>query len=243
MRSILELMRDRHSERAAYDPGRRIAAQDLLQILEAARWAPTAHNMQNFHIIVVDDRATLAEIGAIRRDVSAVFLRENYQQLSFSEEELLRKRTGVLASMFPPSWRNPDAGTAVAAAAESGPLRESMRDCTALLIVFYDQRMRAPASEGDVLGIMSLGCVMQNLWLAAVDLGISMQILSALSGETIERELRRILAPPPQLKIAFACRIGYPAVPAARYLRVRREVADFVHYNRYGNRIRLADGG
>ena len=28
-------------------------------------------------------------------------------------------------------------------------------------------RKRAPASEGDALGIMSLGCVMQNMWLMA----------------------------------------------------------------------------
>jgi hypothetical protein len=29
--------------------------------------------------------------------------------LSFSEEELRRKRTGVLATTFPPAWRKPDA--------------------------------------------------------------------------------------------------------------------------------------
>jgi nitroreductase len=242
MRDILELMQQRHSERAAYDSDRRITDLELRRLLDAARWAPTAHNMQDFEVVLVDDPAVLTEIGAIRRSVSSVFLQENYQQLSFSEEELLRRKTGVLASMFPPAWRTPDAS---AAAAEPGWLRDALRGCPALLIVLYDPRRRAPASEGDVLGIMSLGCVMQNIWLAAEDLGLGMQILSAFAAEPVERELRRILALPPVLKIAFACRVGHaaaaaaPGTPGPRYLRVRREIGDFAHRNRYGAQLEL----
>jgi hypothetical protein len=50
--------------------------------------------MQKFEILVIDDQATLTGIGAVRREISEAFLRENFQQLSFSEEELRRKRTG-----------------------------------------------------------------------------------------------------------------------------------------------------
>jgi nitroreductase len=93
-----------------------------------------------------------------------------------------------------------------------------------------------------MLGIMSLGCVMQNIWLAAEDLAIGMQILSAFGADSVAPELRRILALPPELTIAFACRLGYPAAPTtpvARYLRVRREIADFAYRNTYGRRIDL----
>ena len=115
MRDIIGLMQQRHSARAPYDPARPVADRDLRQILEAARWAPTAHHMQDFEIIVVDDPATLAEIGAIRRDISPTFLRENYQQMSFSEDELRRRKTGVLASMYPPSWRSAEPDTSALA--------------------------------------------------------------------------------------------------------------------------------
>jgi nitroreductase len=71
--------------------------------------APTAHNMQNFEIIVVDDKKQLEELGNIKSKISEDFLRENYQRLSFSEEELLQKMVGILEIMFPPSWRTPDA--------------------------------------------------------------------------------------------------------------------------------------
>jgi hypothetical protein len=66
--------------------------------------------MQNFEI-VVDDEETLAEIGLVQSGVSEEFVRENYSQLSFSEEELIQKGTGVLATMFPPSWQKPTPGS------------------------------------------------------------------------------------------------------------------------------------
>jgi len=69
---------------------------DLTQILEAARWSPTAHNMQNFEILVIDDRDVLARLAGISSPASEVFIRENFDQLSFSEEELRRKKVGIL---------------------------------------------------------------------------------------------------------------------------------------------------
>jgi nitroreductase len=109
MSDLLEIIQRRQSARGPFDPNHSIAKVDVEQILEAARRAPTAHNMQNFEIIVIDDSKQLEAIGKIRSQVSEVFFRENFQQMSFSEEELRRKKVGVLARMFPPSWRKPDA--------------------------------------------------------------------------------------------------------------------------------------
>jgi hypothetical protein len=38
------------------------------------------------------------------------------------------------------------------------------------------------------------------------------------------------------MKIAFACSLGYPADPAAPYVRVRRDLEDFVHHNQFGHK-------
>lgn len=236
MRDILKIIQERHSSREPFDPARRIPDQDLLQILEAARWAPTAHNMQNYETIVVDDKATLAAISAIGSEPSATFLRENYQQLSFSDEELLRKKTGVLASMFPPSWRSPDVVLDADPHVRHAFLGRPAPKCPVLLIIVYDSRKRAPASDGDALGIMSLGCVMQNMWLMAEALGLGMQILSAFGEANTQAELHRILAIPDYMKIAYACRLGYPDAASERQLRVRRDIAEFTHRNRYGGR-------
>jgi nitroreductase len=79
VRDVIELMQRRHLARGPYDPACRIADRDLRRILEAARWAPTAYNMQAFEIVVVDDPASLAQVGAIRRVDSTAFLREKYR--------------------------------------------------------------------------------------------------------------------------------------------------------------------
>jgi nitroreductase len=55
MNDILDLIHERRSAREPYDPNRPFTKHQLDQILEAASWAPTAHNMQNFEIVVVDN--------------------------------------------------------------------------------------------------------------------------------------------------------------------------------------------
>jgi len=231
MKQIMHVIRARHTDRSPYSPGHPVTDEALATLLEAARWAPTAHNMQNFDVLVVDDPAILAAIGAVRREISEVFLRENYRQMSFSEDELRRRKTGVLAATFPPAWRKPHAD---ASTMEPSCLRDSMQGCPTLLVVLYDPEIRAPASEGDFLGIMSLGCVMQNLWLAAQSQSISAQILSAFGAHSVQRELRSILRLPANRRIAFACRLGYSMAPAPPPIRVRREVPEFAYRNRYG---------
>ena len=235
MREMLDIIRERQSARVLFDPERPIAKEKLRQILEAARWAPTAHNMQNFEVVVVDDRTLLTALSNIKHEVDDAFIRENYQQLSFSEDELRTKKVGILGAMFPPSWRRP--GLAPIPHEErahsflGGPIQKS----AVLLFVLYDPGRRAPASEGDFLGIMSLGCVMENMWLMAQSLGIGVHILSVLSAESVEREVKPLLGIPDRLKIAFAARLGYP-ISSPNYVRVRRDVDDFTHHNRFGRK-------
>ena len=224
---VIRLIQHRHSSRMPFDPKRPIAQQDLHELLEAARWAPTPHNMQNFDLVVIDDPALLERIGKIESRISLQFIRENYQQLSFSEAELRRKKVGILAASFPPTWTNP---ASFERAADDGTRRlgDILAGSPMVLLVLYDPRKRAPASAGDFLGIIGLGSVMENLWLAAESLGIGMQIISSFSG--VERELRAILKFPDSMKVAYGLRLGYP-VTVRQPLRVRRDLADFVHRN------------
>lgn len=237
MKNILTLIQDRRSLRLPFDPERRIAKSDLMKILEAARWTPTAHNMQNFEIIIVDDKKLLEAIGKIKNPTSNIFIRENYKQLSFSEKELLKKKTGLLAAMFPSFMITPGAKPTDFERQKMGyAFGKLIQSSSVLLIVLYDPERRAPASEGDFLGIISLGCAMENMWLMAQSLGIGVHILSILSSDPIEKKIKRILNIPKRLKIAFSLRLGYPISAPAKHLRVRRDVKDFVHCNRFGNK-------
>jgi nitroreductase len=180
---------------------------------------------------VVDDPQVLEEIGKIQSPISETFVRENYQQLSFSEEELRRKKVGLLSAMFPPSWTTPG----VQPTADPGRSR-SFPVCPTLRVVLYNPARRAPASEGDFLGIISLGCVMENMWLMASSLGIDFHIVSSLGGGQAAAEIKRILAVPERLQVAYTIRLGYAPVSPAHPLRVRREVDEFSHHNHYASR-------
>ena len=230
MPATLELIRERASARAPFDMGRPVSEKDLAAILEAARWSPTAHNMQNFEIIVVDDRETLKAIEQLRRAPSEAFIRENYAQLSFTEEEWRRKKTGILGSTFPPEWLDPDFRLDKFSGAEIAAMQRPMPAAPCLLVVIYDPSRRAPASEGDFLGIMSLGCVMENMWLAAEGLGLGLQIVSSLGSSA---DVKSLLGIPEGLVVAFSCRLGHPIAKPPIRLRVRRDTDGFTHRNRF----------
>ena len=236
MNDLLALIKERHSSRVFFDPKRLIAKDDLHRILEAGSWAPTAHNMQNFEVMIVDDKKLISAIGRIKAPVSLTFVKENYKQFSFSEEELEKKKTGVLATMFPPAWRKLNMKKKdITASDRDSFMQEELNSTPVLGIVLYDPSRRAPASAGDFLGIISLGCVMENMWLMANSLGIDFHIVSSLSSGAFEKGIRRLLKIPGQFKIAYSFRLGY-AAKAVRYLRVRRDVKDFVHLNKYGDK-------
>jgi nitroreductase len=76
---------------------------------------------------------------------------------------------------------------------------------------------------------------MENMWLMATSLGISVRILSDFGDKGVEIEVKRILEIPEDLRVAYGLRLGYPLGKQTKGLRVRREVDDFTFYNKYGN--------
>jgi nitroreductase len=229
---VMTAIRQRQSAKGPYDSDRPVSAEAMKQIVEAARWAPTPHNMQNFEIIVVDDKETLKTIGEIRSSLTEEYVRENLQQMSFSEEELLQKKVGLLGVNLPPALRDP-ARMDEAVHGEGRGLGDMIKNGPMLLIVLYDTRKRAPASAGDFLGILGLGCVMENMWLAASSLGVGVEILSVFIGGDVEKRVKQILKVPDYMAIAFGARLGYPIPRPRKYLRVRRDPEQIIHHNVY----------
>ena len=147
----------------------------------------------------------------------------------------MKKKTGILGTMFPPEWTDPAKISEAVKKATPMPLTQSIRGSPTLLIVIYDSRKRAPASHGDVLGFISLGCLMENMWLMAQSLGIGLQILSVFAAPPVETEIKKLLGVPEYMKIAYTCRLGYPTA-SFPYFRVRRDIEDFIHHNQFGNK-------
>ena len=235
MSEILKNIEERQSSRGPYDPNRPISKENLKQILEAARWAPTGHNMQNYEIIIIDDKLMLEKIGNIKSPILEKFLRDNYEHLSFSEEEFKRKKTGVLSTWFPPDWINPAKFSQVARDTPPLPLSISINGSPTLLMILYDPRKKSPALKEDTYGYIGLGCLTENIWLIVQALGINMQILSFSNMASVEKEIKQLLGIPDPLKIIYTLRLGYQTRQFP-YLRVRRDIEDFARHNNYQNK-------
>ena len=175
------LIEGRHSTRAPFDPAQTVSERELARIVDAARWAPTAHNMQNFRLVAIDDRAVLDELGRIRSDKI------------FAE---------VIAG---------------------APL---------VIVVLYDPTQPAPGEHGLDDAMISLGCVLENMWLTAQACHLDVQVASTFASPGAEPEVKRVLGVPAPWRIAFALRVGH-AVATRDQLRVRRDPEMFVHRNHF----------
>jgi len=228
------VIQSRHSTRGAFDLTRSISRETQQLILEGAQWAPTPTNMQNFEVVVVDSKEQLDAIGRVPADMSEQFLRETYGLLSYSDAELREKKTGMLASSFPSAWTNPEAWNPESDyRSQLTFLGRAIGETPLMMFVVYDATKRAPGSEGDPVGLISLGCVLENMWLVCESLELGLHVLTVVSDGPVEHKLKDVLRVPANMKIAFACSIGYAADPLASYTRVRRDLNDFVHYNKF----------
>jgi nitroreductase len=221
---LLAVIAARRSSRGRFDPGRRVDERDVVRIVEAARWAPTAHNQQNFELVIVDDPAVIDELGELRAPVSRAYVEDTLALCSWSLDELFARRVGVLGTEFPPAWHGsePDDARRLAASIAGAPL---------LIFVLHDPSRRPPGT--DLLGPISLGCVLENMWLAATAAGLDVQLLTTITEADVADEIARVLRVPASLRVAFALRVGHalsPTTPA----RVRREARAIVHRNRCG---------
>ncbi len=59
---IIELIKDRRSIRE-YVNDRDINYEDILEIIEAARWAPSSGNLQNWYFIIIKDKEKIKQIA------------------------------------------------------------------------------------------------------------------------------------------------------------------------------------
>jgi nitroreductase len=234
---LLDLIQSRHSSRGGFDASRNISKPNLAQILAAARWAPTPSNMQNFEIIVVDDPGLLTALGKLPAEMSEAYLRGNFALISKTEDELRIRKVGTLASDYPPAWIDPEAWNPESDyRSQLTYLESAVLNARVLLVVTYDSSVHAPGSEGHMLGFIALGCVMENMWLMAESLSLSMHVHTVFSDEAVEKQVRSLLKMDPATKIAFACGLGYPVQDAGQDVRVRRELEDFIYHNEFGHK-------
>ena len=101
--------------------------------------------MQNFEVIVVDDKKKLEAISKIESPMSKVFIRENLPQLSFSVDELKKKKVGLLGTMFPKEMLNPEINDQDIKNLGPNNVGRFIVTSSMLVVMLYDPSRRDPA--------------------------------------------------------------------------------------------------
>lgn len=233
---------------------RKPSEEHLRRILDAARWAPSGHNSQPWEFAVVDDPDLIRRIAVIATQNYDDFLdhgdhlpewvKNFLPWLRWSREELEAHGDGIFFRRFPKAiWDE------VATLTDERAIRERMlamfgsggepskllTTAPCLLFTLLDSHRKIPDHSGDVLALTSAGAAMQNLRLAAREVGVAVHEQSVLYDLPETRQaVREILGIPARFDIVGAMRAGYRTDRVrSSFSHVRRPLADIVHRNGY----------
>lgn len=150
----LDFIYNRHSVRRFKDQD--VPMDDLKKIIEAATYAPSGKNMQNWHFVVVKNKEKMEGLAKVIEE-------KNGQLAEFIEDEVQREKFKKFLK-FTTFFKNAPATILVYA----GPYP----------VTGSDMIKRSGASMEDVHdffrpspGIQNIGAAMENLMLAAAELG------------------------------------------------------------------------
>ena len=194
-----------------------VADELLLEVLDAARWAPSGSNRQPVSFIAVRDAAK-------RRA-----LHDLYQPLW---QNILQKySSGEMGSGLKP-----------AALARVDHFAQHLAEVPVLIVVCAAINQITAIDAGlarqSVTGGSSIYPAVQNLMLAARNRGLGTTLTTILC--LAEREVQDVLGIPRDVATAAMITLGWPEKPFPRKL-ARRPLTEMVHLDTYGKPLPGAD--
>lgn len=231
---------------------RKLDDEHLRQIIDAARWAPSGHNSQPCEFLVVDDRALIGEIAVIAMRCFDEFLASSphlpqwvasfHRWLRWSREDLERHGDGIWFQHWTRTQWEELAGLHDEAAIRerlvamfgSGGVPSKLIDTApCLLFTLLDTTRRVPDFSNDMLALTSAGAALQNLRLAAWEIGVAVHEQSPLYDLPATRQaVGVLLGIPGHYRIVSGMRLGYRTKAVrSSFTHVRRPVAQILHRN------------
>ena len=220
-----------------------VSEGDLKLILEAARWAPSGHNIQPWTFIVVDDEKVKAEIAESTMKV--------YEEL-LGDEAKLKKTFGSYREWFHQEHDKgyglyTDKPTVYSKEPFTSSDLESIRrggenycklivEAPLLIVALIDTSKVPPNISGGRISMLSVGAALQNIRLACEALGLGCQDLARpidpLNGK---KRFNRILEVPEEYMAVSVMRIGYvdPKEEHPYKSHIRKPLAELIHHNRF----------
>ena len=221
---FLELVKKRRKIIAFTD--KEISNDDIIKIIDAARYAPSGMNFQPWEFVIIRDKKTIEEIAYIKpEEINIPFIVKIITKM-----KLLKKHIKM-----PPVTNG----------------IKNVKNAQALIIACGDTRkcINLPGQKYKIvngkiklkksLNIVDVGSIYSSsmsaafiqMILAATSLGFGTQYITLTSSIIKEKKIKQLLKIPDYIKIYDTLAIGYPAYnPRKKYLR---DLNDIIHYERY----------
>jgi nitroreductase len=242
---LYEAIRKRHTTNGAF-ADRPIDPEHKRLILELAARAPSHFNSQPWRFVVVEDperRKALAQIaGASMRDLmeDGRFWQQYRRFFRFSADEVATSKDGIhidnIPSVLKPfaKYIFTDRGAAImntfrVPSVLGNDARKLVENSPMLLGIALSRQIYRPGQLTGLYTMISLGAVIQTIWLAATSVGMGFQFIS--TPQEIPENwalVGAMLGVPDDFELMILCRLGYEDAS------IRRPTIDWTSPQRKG---------
>ncbi|GAC1640100.1 MAG: nitroreductase family protein [Herpetosiphon sp.] len=230
---LIEAIRARHTTNGAFED-RPIAAEHRRQLLEMAVRAPSHFNSQPWRFVIVEDQERRNLIGKIAGESmrslieDGAFWQQYRRYFRFNQEEASAAGDGIHFDTMPAVLRPfikylfTEQGNRVVNAMQvprvlGNDARRLVATSPLLIGIALNRTEYRPDELSGLYTTISLGAVVQTIWLTATSLGMGLQFVS--TPQEIPSQWSRVsklLDIPSEYELALLLRLGYQPIDARR---------------------------
>ena len=258
---LLEAIVNRKTTNTAF-AGKKVSEEHIKLLIKMASHSPSHFNSQPWKFIVIENIETISAIAKIAGDSMVQlmddgrFWKQYRKYFRFSEEEIEKTKDGIHIDHLP-AFLKPFAKSIFSEAGGKviskfkvsrilGNDEEKLVSTSPLLFVILLTKDEYKKEElSGFYSVISMGAVIQTLWLVTTSIGMGMQFIST-PGEIPEKwkEISDMLNVPDDYEMMAIFRMGYIDRDVKRPVidwksSQRKDVNEIAYLNKFGNDINL----
>lgn len=253
---LLEAIRKRKTTNTPFLPDK-VSDEHKRLLIEAASRAPSHFNSQPWRFILIEDKARIQQIANVAGDSmkhlmeDGSFVSRYRRYFRFSDKDSAATGSGIYIDNVPAVLRpmvkmvfSEQVGSLLgklgAANILGGDQRKIVLGAPLLLAITLDKQEYKPGELSGLYASITLGAVIQTLWLVTTAHNIGMQFISTpLEVPASKARIIDLLHIPPEQDLVAIFRMGYKDPNAPRNTidwtsSQRKPFTDLVHYDTWG---------
>lgn len=253
---LLDAIRKRKTTNTPFLP-EKVSDEHKRLLIEAAARAPSHFNSQPWRFVIVEDKQRIQQIAGIAGDSmkhlmeDGSFVARYRRYFRFSEKESTTAGSGIYIDNVPAVLRpmikmvfSEQVGSLLgklgAANILGGDQRKIVNGAPLLLAITLDKQEYKPGELSGLYASITLGAVIQTLWLVTTACGIGMQFISTpLEVPANKARIVELLGIPHEQDLVAIFRMGYKDPNAPRNTidwtsNQRKPFTELVHYEKWG---------